>query len=76
MTLEIFYSRGRINVLRVLTEKGELNIFDIALRAGLNNAAALPHLKRLCELGKVHEKRFGRIRIFHFKKDDPRAWAI
>jgi hypothetical protein len=34
------------------------------------------HLKRLCELGVVEEKNFGRIRIFRFRREDPRAWAI
>ncbi len=69
-------SKGRIKVLKVLAERGELNISEITRRANLNHATTSSHLKRLCELGIVEEKRFGRIRIFRLKKEDPRAWAI
>ncbi|MDH5811095.1 MAG: ArsR family transcriptional regulator [Candidatus Methanomethyliaceae archaeon] len=73
---EILSSKGRIKVLKVLAERGELNISDITRRASLNHATTSSHLKRLCELGIVEEKRFGRIRIFRLKREDPRAWAI
>ena len=73
---EILSSKGRIKVLKVLAERGELNISDITRRANLNHATTSSHLKRLCELGIVEEKRFGRIRIFRLKREDPRAWAI
>ncbi|MBC7113053.1 MAG: winged helix-turn-helix transcriptional regulator [Candidatus Methanomethyliales bacterium] len=73
---EILSSKGRIKVLKVLAERGELNISEITRRANLNHATTSSHLKRLCELGIVEEKRFGRIRIFRLKKEDPRAWAI
>ncbi|MGC8936372.1 MAG: ArsR/SmtB family transcription factor [Candidatus Methanomethylicaceae archaeon] len=77
MSLEdILSSKGRIKVLKVLAEKGELNISDITRRANLNHATASSHLRSLCELGIVEEKRFGRIRIFRLKREDPRAWAI
>lgn len=77
MSLEdILSSKGRIKVLRVLAEKGELNISDITRRANLNHATTSSHLRSLCELGIVEEKRFGRIRIFRLKREDPRAWAI
>jgi DNA-binding transcriptional ArsR family regulator len=73
---EIFSSKGRVKVLKSLAERGEMNISDITRRTSLNHATTSMHLKRLCELGIVEEKRFGRIRIFRFKKEDPRAWAI
>jgi predicted transcriptional regulator len=73
---EIFSSKGRVKVLKTLAERGEMNISDITRRTCLNHATTSMHLKKLCELGIVEEKRFGRIRIFRFKKEDPRAWAI
>ena len=73
---EIFSSKGRVKVLKSLAERGEMNISDITRRTSLNHTTTSVHLGRLCELGIVEEKRFGRIRIFRFKKEDPRAWAI
>ncbi|HPC28276.1 MAG TPA: winged helix-turn-helix domain-containing protein [Candidatus Methanomethylicus sp.] len=73
---DIFSSRGRVKVLKTLAEKGEMNISEITRRASLNHTTAAAHLRKLCDLGLIEEKRFGRIRIFRFKKEDPRAWAI
>ncbi len=73
---DIFSSKGRVKVLKVLAERGEMNISDITRRSSLNHTTTAMHLKRLCELGVVEEKNFGRIRIFRFRREDPRAWAI
>ena len=73
---EIFSSKGRVKVLKTLAEKGEMNISEITRRANLNHTTTAAHLHKLCVLGLIEEKRFGRIRIFRFKKEDPRCWAI
>jgi DNA-binding transcriptional ArsR family regulator len=73
---EIFSSKGRVKVLKALADKGEMNISEITRRTSLNHTTTAVHLKRLCDLGIIEEKRFGRIRIFRFKKEDPRGWAI
>lgn len=73
---DVFSSKGRVKVLKTLAEKGEMNISEITRRACLNHTTAAMHLNRLCELGIIEEKRFGRIRIFRFKTEDPRAWAV
>lgn len=73
---EIFSSKGRVKILKVLSERGELNISAIAKKAGLNHSTTNTHLKKLCELGIVEEKKFGRIRIFRLKKEDPKGFAI
>jgi len=57
-------SRGRIRVLRVLSEGGELNISEVARRAGMNHSSVEGHLERLRGMGLVREKRYGKIRIF------------
>ena len=61
---EILGSRGRIRVLRVLAESGELNISEVSRRTGLNYTSVERHLVKLEKLGLVREKRYGRIRIF------------
>jgi DNA-binding transcriptional ArsR family regulator len=63
-------------VLKELAQRGEMNISEITRRTSLNHTTTSAHLKKLCELGIVEEKRFGRIRIFRFMKEDPRGWAI
>ncbi|MCQ5337045.1 MAG: ArsR family transcriptional regulator [Candidatus Methanomethylicia archaeon] len=73
---EIFSSKGRVKILKVLAEKEELNISAITRKTGLNHATTCAHLKKLCEMGIVEEKRFGRIRIFRLKKEYAKAQAI
>jgi len=57
-------SKGRIRVLRVLSENGELCISHIARSACLNHYNTKTHLEKLEELGLIREKHFGPIRIF------------
>ena len=61
---EILGSKGRIRVLEVLTESGELNISEISRRTGLNYTSVDRHLTKLEKLGLLKEKRYGKIRIF------------
>lgn len=61
---EILGSKGRIRVLEVLTESGELNISEISRRTGLNYTSVERHLTKLEKLGLLKEKRYGKIRIF------------
>ena len=70
---DVLSSRGRVRILRILVEIEELNISEIARRAGLNYATASQHLQALTDAGLVRHKRFGRIRIFRFKEQDPRS---
>ncbi len=44
---EILGSKGRIRVLEVLTESGELNISEISRRTGLNYTSVERHLTKL-----------------------------
>lgn len=64
MVEEILGSKGRIRVLQVLTESGELNISEVSRRTGLNYTSVERHLMKLKELGLLEEKRYGKIRIF------------
>lgn len=61
---ELFGSRGRTRILRVLSENGELNISEIGRSARMNHDDVNDHLEKLKESGLVREKRFGPIRIF------------
>ena len=73
---EVFSSNGRVKILKILVDLGELNISDIARRAGLNYTTTNQHLSVLEEAGIVRHKNFGRIRIFRFNEESPRARMI
>lgn len=77
MTIEdVFSSKGRVKILRILAEIGELNISEIARRAGLNYSTTNQHLQALENHKLVRHKTFGRIRIFRYNEENPRAKMI
>ncbi|MFB0523319.1 MAG: winged helix-turn-helix domain-containing protein [Candidatus Bathyarchaeia archaeon] len=73
---EVFSSKGRVKILKILVEIGELNISEIARRSGLNYTTTNKHLQILEETGLVRHKNFGRIRIFRFNEGSRRARMI
>lgn len=73
---EVLSSKGRVKILKVLAEIGELNISEIARRAGLNYTTTNKHLIALESSGFILHKRFGRIRIFRFNEGNRRAEMV
>jgi DNA-binding transcriptional ArsR family regulator len=73
---DVFSSKGRVKILRILSEIGELNISEIARRAGLNYTTTNQHLQVLENNKLVCHKTFGRIRIFRYNEENPRAIKI
>ena len=73
---EVFSSKGRVKILKILVDLGELNISAIARRAELNYTTTNQHLRVLEESGIVRHKNFGRIRIFRFNEESLRARMI
>jgi DNA-binding IclR family transcriptional regulator len=65
-----------VKILRILSEIGELNISEIARRAGLNYATTNQHLQVLEQHKLVKHKTFGRIRIFRYNEENTRAQII
>jgi DNA-binding transcriptional ArsR family regulator len=73
---EVFSSKGRVRILRVLAEIGELNISEISRRSGLNYSTTNRHLQILESAGLVKQRRYGRIRIYRFNENDSRVRII
>jgi len=73
---DIFQSKGRIKILKILAIEGELNISEIARRAHINHNSTRYHLNFLVKSNILQEKIFGRIRIYRFKIEDMRVRAI
>jgi len=72
---DLFQSKGRVRILQLLAQR-ELNISAIAQQTKLNHNAVRYHLKALMEDGLVQEKIFGRIRIYRFRLEEPRAQEL
>ncbi len=73
---DVLPSKGRVKILKILAEIGELNTSAIARRAGLNYATTIRHLQALEKAGLLRHKSFGRIRIFCFDERNPRARIV
>ena len=65
-----------MKILRILSEIGELNISEIARRSGLNYATTNQHLQSLENHKLVRHKTFGRIRIYRYNEENPRARMV
>ncbi len=66
---EVLSSKGKIKILKILTLYNELNISEIVRRAQLNHATVAQHLDYFKTVGIVHEKAFGRIKIYRLTED-------
>ncbi|MHA1321915.1 MAG: ArsR/SmtB family transcription factor [Candidatus Helarchaeota archaeon] len=73
---DVFQSKGRIKILKILAKEGELNISEIARRAHINHNSTRYHLNFLVKVNILQEKRFGRIRIYRFRMENIRVRAI
>ena len=69
-------SYGRIKVLTIMLETGELNISEVTKRSRLSRCAAARHLEFLTRTGILTEKRFNRIRIFRVDQSNPFVDAL
>ncbi|MCS7095762.1 MAG: winged helix-turn-helix domain-containing protein [Nitrososphaerota archaeon] len=69
-------SRMRLKILRILTRIGELNVSEIARRVGGDHKTVKEHLKILEENGILQHKTYGRICLYRFNPNSPKAMAI
>jgi len=73
---EVFSSKSRMKILKLIARLGALNISDIARRINLNYTATNQHLKLLEAEGILQQKVYGRIRIYKFNESSPKAKAV
>ena len=73
---DIFSSRGRTKIIKLLALRDELNISKIVELTGLNHLSVKSHLFFFKEIDFVQEKKFGRIRIYRFKTENLKAKAL
>jgi len=77
MNLEdVFCSKLRMKILKIIAQVGELNVSEIARRLGANYQTTSTHLKILEDEGILQHKVFGRIRLYRLNEHSPKAKAV
>jgi len=73
---DVFSSKLRMKILKILTLVGELNVSQIARRLRANYRTTNEHLKVLREEGIVNHRIFGRVHMYKFNRSSPKALAV
>ena len=73
---DVFSSRLRMKILKMIAQLGELNVSEIARRLGANYATTDKHLEILEEEGILQHKVFGRIRLYRINEGSSKARAV
>jgi DNA-binding transcriptional ArsR family regulator len=73
---DVFCSKLRMKILKILAQVGELNVSEIARRLSVNYNTTSKHLKVLEDEGILRRKVFGRIRLYRFDEHSAKAKAV
>jgi predicted transcriptional regulator len=73
---EVFSSRIRMKILKIMSNVGELNATEIARRLRINFVSASKHMRVLEDEGILQHKMFGRIRLYRFNEQSSKAKAV
>ena len=65
---DVFCSKTRMKILKLLSSLGQLNTSQIARKLGVNYATTVAHLSLLKNEGIVAERVSGKTRFFRFTK--------
>ena len=73
---EVFSSKPRMKILKVIYQLGQLNVSDIARRIKLNFTSTSEHLKVLTSEGILQERTYGRVRMYRLDESSAKAMAV
>lgn len=73
---DVFSSRLRMKILRMLVQVGELNVSQIARRLNINYTTTSKHLKVLEDEGILTHKEFGRVRLYTLNEHSLKAKVV
>jgi DNA-binding transcriptional ArsR family regulator len=65
---EVFSSKSRMKILKIIYQLGQLNVSDVARRLKLNFTSTSEHLKILELEGVLQERKYGRVRMYRFSE--------
>jgi DNA-binding transcriptional ArsR family regulator len=67
---EVFSSKPRMKILKLIYTLGQLNVSDIARRINMNYSATSDHLKLLESEGILAVRVYGRVRMYRFSESE------
>ncbi len=73
---EVFSSKLRIKILKLIYQLGSLNVSDIARRLNSNFTSTSENLKILQAEGILREHVYGRVRMYRFNEGSAKAKAV
>lgn len=73
---EVFSSKSRMKILKLIYTLGSLNVSDVARRLKLNYASTSEHLKVLESEGILQKRTYGRVRMYRFNEGSAKAKAV
>lgn len=73
---DVFSSKPRMKILKLLSRLGTLNVSEIAKRIGLNYTSTNEHLQLLEDEKILSQRSYGRIRMYRFNETSTRAKAV
>lgn len=73
---EVFSSKPRMKILKLVARLGALNVSDIARRINMNYSTTNQHLKLLEAEGILQQRVYGRVRMYRFNGVSPKAKAV
>lgn len=73
---EVFSSKPRMKILKLINQLGQLNVSDIARRIKINYSLTDEHLKLLESEGILQQRVYGRIRMYRFNETSAKAKAV
>jgi len=72
----LFSGKGRVKILKILLEEGQVNITRLVKETGLHHRLVVRHLEELKELGIVTERRYNRMRLYEVDLKDPKISTL
>jgi DNA-binding transcriptional ArsR family regulator len=73
---DVFSSKPRMKILKLISRLGELNVSDISRRIGLNFSTTSRHLQLLENEGILQQRTYGRIRMYRFNQASKKAKVV
>ena len=73
---EVFSSKSRMKILKLIYQLGQLNVSDVARRLKLNYTSTSEHLKILESEGILQKRTYGRVRMYRFNEGSAKAKAV
>jgi DNA-binding transcriptional ArsR family regulator len=65
---QVFSSKPRMKILKLIYQLGQLNVSDVARRIKMNYTATAGHLKILEKEGILEARVYGRVHMYRFSE--------